>query len=116
MAEDPIPAQLGPYQLEVEAGERVVVGLNAYQEEEPEPRIEQPAFPELEARQRARLDEIRRRRDGNGVRSALKGLGQAARGEENLLPSIVGAVKLRATLGEISGVLRDAWGEYRPAS
>ncbi len=104
------------YQLEVEAGDRVVVGLNAYQEEEPEPRIEQPAFPELEARQRARLDEIRRRRDGNGVRSALEGLRQAARGEENLLPSIVGAVKLRATLGEISDALRDAWGEYSPAS
>jgi methylmalonyl-CoA mutase N-terminal domain/subunit len=104
------------YQLEVEAGDRVVVGLNAYQEEEPEPRIEQPAFPELEARQRARLDEIRRRRDEDRVRSALEGLSQMARAEENLLPSIVDAVKLRATLGEISDALRNEWGEYRPAS
>ena len=52
------------------------MGLNSYQEEEPEPRIEQPAFPELEARQRARLDEIRRRRDGNGERRDQGRVGQ----------------------------------------
>ncbi len=102
------------YQLEVEAGERIVVGVNAYLEAESEPRIDQPAFPELEARQRARLEKTRRSRDDAGVRRALGALSQAAAGTENLLPLIVDAVKRRATLGEISGTLRDAWGEYRP--
>ncbi len=102
------------YQLEVEAGERIVVGMNAYSEKESEPRIDQPAFPELEARQRARLEKTRRGRDDRGVQGALQALSTAAAGTENLLPLIVDAVKRRATLGEISGALREVWGEYRP--
>lgn len=104
------------YQLAIEDGERVVVGLNAYQEVEPEPRIDQPGFPELESRQRKRLEQIRRRRDETDVRRALRALSGAAAGTENLLPLIVDAVKGRATLGEISDTLREAWGEYRPLS
>jgi methylmalonyl-CoA mutase N-terminal domain/subunit len=104
------------YQLAIESGERIVVGLNAYQEVESEPRIEQPGFPELESRQRKRLEQIRRRRDGTVVRRALQALSDAAAGADNLLPLIVEAVKGRATLGEISDTLREAWGEYRPLS
>ncbi|MGD8700725.1 MAG: methylmalonyl-CoA mutase family protein, partial [Gemmatimonadales bacterium] len=100
------------YQLEIEAGERIVVGVNAHLEDEPEPRIDQPAFPQLETRQRDRLEAIRKRRDAAAVRRALQDLSQAADGTENLLPLIVAAVKRRATLGEISGCLRQAWGEY----
>ncbi len=113
---DEIQSAAYAYQLEVESGERVVVGVNEYREEEAEPRIEQPAFPELEARQRRRLDGIRRSRNAGQVEQALERLSGAASGDENLMPYIVEAVKLRATLGEISDALREIWGEYRAAS
>ncbi|UCC47849.1 MAG: methylmalonyl-CoA mutase [Gemmatimonadota bacterium] len=104
------------YQLEIERGERVVVAVNDFREEEKEPRIDQPAFPELEARQRARLDEVRAGRNARAVEHALKHVSELAAGDGNLMPQIVEAVKARATLGEISGALRSAWGEYRAAS
>jgi len=104
------------YQLEIERDERVVVGVNEFREQEAEPRIDQPAFPELEARQRARLEELRASRNGREVEHALKRLTQVAAGDGNLMPQIVEAVKARATLGEISGALRSEWGEYRAAS
>ncbi len=104
------------YQLEIERGDRVVVGLNQFREDEAEPRIEQPAYPELEARQRARLAQVRRDRSGGDVRQALRRLSEVAAGDENVMPWIVEAVKLRATLGEISDTLRGVWGEFRAAS
>jgi methylmalonyl-CoA mutase N-terminal domain/subunit len=104
------------YQLEIERGDRVVVGVNDYREAEAEPRIESPAFPQLEERQRARLARLRSDRNADDVERVLAGLSEAAAGTENLLPRIVEAVKARATLGEISGSLRQVWGEYRTAS
>ncbi len=100
-------------QLEIEDGERVVVGLNDYKETEAPPAIEGPAFPELAARQRDRLDKIRQGRSEKDVRMLLERLSSAAAGDDNLLPLIVDAVKARATLGEISDTLREIWGEYR---
>ena len=104
------------YQLEVERGERTVVGVNQYREDEADPRIEQPEYPELEARQRERLERVRRERDGGAVQAALARLSEAAARQENLMSHIVEAVRLRATLGEISDSLRAEWGEYRAAS
>jgi methylmalonyl-CoA mutase N-terminal domain/subunit len=104
------------YQLEIERGDRVVVGVNDYREEETEPRIEGPAFPELEKRQRERLARLRSDRNPDDVERVLAGLSVAASGTENLLPLIVEAVKTRATLGEISESMRQVWGEYRTAS
>jgi methylmalonyl-CoA mutase N-terminal domain/subunit len=104
------------YQLEIESGDRVVVGVNEYQEEEEEPRIEQPAFPELEARQRDRLSACRSARDAGAVSQTLTALGEAATGTDNLVLYMVEAVKARATLGEISDALRRVWGEYRATS
>lgn len=104
------------YQLEVEHGERVVVGVNDFREEEAEPRINQPAFPELEARQRARLEKVRSSRNARAVERARENLTELAAGDGNLMPQIVEAVKARATLGEISDALRSVWGEYQAAS
>jgi methylmalonyl-CoA mutase N-terminal domain/subunit len=104
------------HQLEIERGDRLVVGVNDYREEEAEPRIDQPAFPELEQRQRTRLEVIRAQRSARDVRRVLSALSKAAAGSENLMPLIVEAVALRATLGEISDVLRQVWGEYRAVS
>jgi methylmalonyl-CoA mutase N-terminal domain/subunit len=115
---DEIQRSAYAYQLEVERGERVVVGVNEYTDEAAETfsRIGQPAFPELAARQRERLEAARRARDTAEVRRALRRLSEAATGEDNLMPPIIEAVRARATLGEISDALRDVWGEYRAAS
>jgi methylmalonyl-CoA mutase N-terminal domain/subunit len=113
---DEIQRSAYAYQLAIEEGERVVVGVNRYREEESESRIEQPSFPELEARQRQRLEAERERRDAAAVRATLERLSDAAAGSTNLMPLIVDAVKARATLGEISDALRAVWGEYRSGS
>ncbi|HEX7119652.1 MAG TPA: methylmalonyl-CoA mutase family protein [Longimicrobiales bacterium] len=101
------------HQLSVERGDRTIVGVNAYRTEEGPPRIEQPDFPALEARQKQKLAEVRRGRDEAAVRRALEAIGVAARGTDNLMPPIIDAVKAMATLGEISDVLRAEWGVYR---
>jgi methylmalonyl-CoA mutase, N-terminal domain len=101
------------HQKEVESGERVVVGVNAYREADSGARIEQPDYAALEAGQRNRLAGLRERRDAAAVAAALEAVRAAARGADNLLPPMVDAVRALATLGEISDVLRQEWGEYR---
>jgi methylmalonyl-CoA mutase N-terminal domain/subunit len=102
------------YQVQqaVEGGERTVVGVNAFREGEGEPRIAQPDFTALEARQRDRLAALRAGRDGTAVRGALDAVTAAAGGEANVIPPIIAAVKARATLGEISDALRGVWGTF----
>jgi methylmalonyl-CoA mutase N-terminal domain/subunit len=104
------------YQLQkaVEAGEVAVVGVNKFVVPEPPARIDIPDYADLAARQAARLAEARQRRDAAAAEAALTRLGSAARSDGPLMPLIVEAVRARATLGEISDALRDAWGEYRP--
>jgi methylmalonyl-CoA mutase N-terminal domain/subunit len=113
---DEIQRSAYAYQLAIEKGERVVVGVNRYPEAESGSRIEQPSFPELEARQRERLEGARDRRDAAAVRESLDRLSVVAMGSDNLMPHIVDAVKARSTLGEISDALRGVWGEYRSTS
>ncbi|HUG39100.1 MAG TPA: methylmalonyl-CoA mutase family protein [Longimicrobiales bacterium] len=102
------------HQKAVESGERIIVGVNEYREEESALRIERPDYSALEAGQRDRLRALRAGRDEGGMRRALDDVRAAARSDRNLLPPIVDAVKALATLGEISTVLREEWGEYRP--
>jgi methylmalonyl-CoA mutase N-terminal domain/subunit len=98
-----------------ESGEMVVVGVNRFADGSPTPTIETPDFSALEAQQKSRLAETRRRRDPAGVQSSLAALRDAARSTTPLMPPIVAAVRSRATLGEISDTLREVWGVYRPA-
>ncbi len=102
------------FQLEVEAGERVVVGVNRFSEAEPPPRIDDTDYSALEAEQQRRVADLRARRDGDRTEAALQALAEGARGEANLLPLLLEAVKALATLGEISDTLRDCWGRYTP--
>jgi methylmalonyl-CoA mutase N-terminal domain/subunit len=96
----------------VQAGERQVVGLNAHVEpgdgEVPLHRID----PRIEADQVRRLAELRARRDRAAVETALRAVRNAARGDENLLYPTREALRARATVGEVCGVLRDEYGEY----
>ena len=72
--------------------------------------------PHLESEQREKLTRLRERRDGAAVAARLAALEEAARGQDNLMPAILDAVRAEATLGEVCGALRTAFGEYRPAA
>jgi methylmalonyl-CoA mutase, N-terminal domain len=103
------------FQLEVERGERVIVGVNRFATEEVAQPLSQPDFGALEAGQRGKLARIRAGRDGAEAEQRLAAVRAAARGSDNLMPPIIAAVKAMATLGEISDALRAEWGVYRPS-
>jgi len=101
------------YQKSVESGDRVVVGVNKFAIEEKEPSGLLKVDPALRDIQVNKLKEIKKGRDNRKVIEVLKALGQAASDNSiNLMPLIMDAVRLYATLGEISNVLRKEFGEY----
>jgi methylmalonyl-CoA mutase N-terminal domain/subunit len=102
-------------QRAVEEGEATVVGVNRFQVEETHKPELLRVDPAIEEAQRARLGALRERRDAARVGELLSQLDMAARGNENLLPLFVTCVEADVTLGEICGVLREVWGEYRPS-
>ena len=103
------------YQQELERKERLIVGVNEYVEEE-DLRIPILGMDvEGEQRQLERLERVRRERDSRSVSLALRRLGEAARGSDNLMPYILDAVRVYSTLGEMMQVLREEWGEYQPS-
>jgi methylmalonyl-CoA mutase N-terminal domain/subunit len=100
-------------QREIEAGKQVVVGVNEYVTSEPIPPIPAPDYTTLAEAQRKRVAELRGTRDGGRVKRALGALESAAReSAAPLMEPILHAVRARATLGEISDVLRSAWGVH----
>jgi methylmalonyl-CoA mutase N-terminal domain/subunit len=100
-------------QQAIDSGDRVIVGVNRYASGEP-PAIEVLRIdPAIEARQKAAVADVRRRRDAGACRDALAAVARAAADGSNLMPPIIAAVEARATLGEISDVLRHAFGEHR---
>jgi methylmalonyl-CoA mutase N-terminal domain/subunit len=100
------------YQREVESKRRVIVGVNAFEIEEP--RIELlRVSDELAAKQIAQLARVKARRDASQVALALGALDVAARGNANMMPPILAAVRAYATVGEICDTLRRVFGEYR---
>ncbi len=100
-------------QREIEAGERVIVGVNRFRsaEEEPIPILK---IDETVARaQQERLRTVRAERSADRVRESLAALERACREDANVVPLVVEAVKAYATLGEICDVFRRVWGAYR---
>jgi len=102
-------------QMRLESGDLGVVGVNLHVEHSGSAGLPMPDFAELQATQRTRLSKVKSARDGGVVRNALEEVAAVASSGDNLLPAIIEAVRVRATLGEISGRLRDLWGTYRPA-
>jgi methylmalonyl-CoA mutase N-terminal domain/subunit len=101
------------YQKELETKKRIVVGLNQFQiEEEPLKDILR-IRPEVEQYQKEKLARIKKERDPGKVKQTLALLKKSAQGTENVVPPILEAVKVYATLGEISDKLREVFGEYR---
>jgi methylmalonyl-CoA mutase N-terminal domain/subunit len=101
-------------QQAVETGREIVVGVNAFRSDE-SLRLERLRVdPAIERAQAERLSALRERRDPSRVEAMLGRLRTAADGNENLMPVFIEAVEADLTLGEICGVLRESWGEYRP--
>jgi methylmalonyl-CoA mutase, N-terminal domain len=102
------------YQAEVEAKQRVIVGVNRYQlEDEPELEILR-IDPALEEKQIQRVQALRAKRDSGLVENALARLKEAgAREDENLMPVLIEASRAYATLGEMCDALREVWGVWR---
>jgi len=103
-------------QREQEEGERVIVGVNEFTTDEEEHVDIEEVSEEEERKQERRLEAITAERDEEAVDAALVALEDAARGEENLMPYIVDAVKAYATTGEICDAMREVFGEYQPGA
>jgi len=103
------------YQKAIEASEQVVVGVNKFATAQESVNLERLLVdPSIEAQQRERLAVLRAQRDGERASALLARIESAAKSDDNLVPLFVEAVENDVTLGEICGVLRNVWGEYRP--
>jgi methylmalonyl-CoA mutase, N-terminal domain len=103
------------YQKQVDGLEAVVVGVNRFTVEEEKEVPIQRIDPSLEPKQVERVRALRARRDQEVWKDSLKGIEDAARTDDNLMPRIVAAVEACATVGEISDTMRKVFGEYREA-
>jgi methylmalonyl-CoA mutase N-terminal domain/subunit len=101
------------YQLEIERGERIIVGMNKFQVQEDSKPPLLRVKPEVEKTQVAMLADVKSNRNNEQVASSLTKLETAAQGSDNLMPHIYECVKEYATLGEICNVLRKVFGEYK---
>lgn len=102
-------------QRELESGDSHQVGVNIYQMEEELSLDLLSVDPALEKAQKERLAKLRQERDQKKVENLLARLKSTAEGPDNLMPLFVECVEGSLTLGEITGALREVWGEYRPA-
>jgi methylmalonyl-CoA mutase, N-terminal domain len=101
------------YQSELERGERVIVGVNRYQEPDEKPIEILHIDHALEQKQVDRVRSLRERRDSAAVERALARLKEAAVEDRNLMPAIVDASRVYVTMGEMCDALREVWGTWR---
>ncbi len=101
------------YQKEIEENERIIVGVNDFVIEEPLEVELLKIDPETEREQARHLKELRENRDNEKVQKLLAEMQEAAKGEDNLIPYILEAVKAYATEGEIIGAFKEVFGEYK---
>ena len=107
-----IEASAFRFQTEVESGERVVVGVNAFAEDTGGEVELLQVDPAIERRQCERTARVRAERDGDAAARSLAEIRDAAETDTNLLPPMREALRARCTVGEICGVLRELWGTY----
>ena len=100
------------YQQQLEKGEKVIVGVNKYVTEDDSPLEILRISAEVEREQRAELARRRAARDQDKVEAALAALKAAAGTDDNLIPRLVEAARVEATVGEMAAALKEVWGEY----
>ena len=110
--QDEIQEAAYKWQVEVDRGDRVIVGVNRFEDSQAQHADIMHIDPDLQSRQVERLRALRKERDADRVRSALEALRNAARTDTNLMPLIVTCVEGLCSLGEISDALRDVFGQY----
>ncbi|MDY7030335.1 MAG: methylmalonyl-CoA mutase family protein [Thermodesulfobacteriota bacterium] len=103
------------YQMDVEKKEEIIVSLNQFLIDEKPPTNLLRVNPKVGKLQQDKLAKVKKERDSSKVSNTLKNLEEAARGDDNMIPIILDAVKSYATLGEIADVLRGVFGEYQEA-
>ncbi len=113
--QDEIEQAAYEYAKAVDGGEKVIVGVNRFTNGGEEPVEVFPIDPALQAHQVARVRQTRASRDQAAVDAALADVAAAARGSDNLLVPMKEALRRRATLGEVSDVLRSEFGVYQPS-
>ncbi len=104
------------YQLDVEKGERIIVGMNEFTSADDGPVEILKINPKIEEIKRKKLKSLRKRRDNARVADDLKNLETKARADENLMPYIVEAVRGYATIGEMTSALQKVYGRYGQSS
>lgn len=104
------------FHQQVENKERIVVGVNAFIDKEPEKIPLLSIDPQVERRQKEELKKLKQKRDADKVEQALAKLEEVAKGSGNLIPYICQAVEVYATVGEVSNALRKSFGKFRPIS
>jgi methylmalonyl-CoA mutase N-terminal domain/subunit len=104
------------YQLEIDQDDRIIVGINAFADDGPVsiPLLEMD--PQGYEHQVSRLEDLRQSRDNGAVGQALDRLRIACEGTENTMPFILDAVRVYATLGEVTDVMREVFGTYEEPS
>jgi methylmalonyl-CoA mutase N-terminal domain/subunit len=99
-------------QIEIDRGERVVVGVNRYRHEHDDQLPILRIDPALERKQIDRVQGVRARRRGENAEAALQRVREVAATEANLMPALLDAARAHATEGEIVDALQDVWGSY----
>ena len=112
--QDEIEAAAYEFAKAVDAGEKIIVGVNKYTEGEVEPADVFPIDPAMQQQQADRVRRLKAERDQDAVRHALDDVAAAARGTQNLLVPMKEALRVKATLGEVSDVLRAEFGVFQP--
>jgi methylmalonyl-CoA mutase N-terminal domain/subunit len=112
--QDEIEEAAYAYQRSIETRERLVVGVNAFQQKEKIDLEPLRVDPVIEHTQREALSKLRKDRESNRVTELLSQLETTAKGNGNLVPLMIECVENHITLGEICSVLRSVWGEYQP--
>ncbi|MGH8335581.1 MAG: methylmalonyl-CoA mutase family protein, partial [Gammaproteobacteria bacterium] len=104
------------YQREIESKDRIIVGVNDFTSGDEPPGDILKVNPAIEEKQRQRVARIRAERNQEAAQKALANVEETARGDGNLMPAIVDAVRAYGTLGEIADAMRRVFGEYRPSN
>jgi methylmalonyl-CoA mutase N-terminal domain/subunit len=98
---------------EMEAGDRIIVGVNAYTDGNDERQVEILEIPHsVETDQCARLADFKKKRGANGAERALDAIRTAARKDENVMPALIAAAHAKCTLGEMVQAMADVYGRY----
>ncbi|MCD7974457.1 MAG: methylmalonyl-CoA mutase family protein [Phascolarctobacterium sp.] len=102
------------WQMEIEKNERIIVGVNKFQQEEEAPKNLLRVDTSVGRQQADKVNKLKASRDNAKVKAALAALEAGCASDTNLMPLILDAVRAYATEGEICGVMRKVFGEYQP--